>query len=327
MKITTARPEDLAEILPFLDTAYGFAPGFFGERLASQWNSEGVDWSGVFIIRGENGALASLVRFWEMDLVQAGRPVVCGGIGSVSTASDARGQGAMSALMHHALQEMKRRAYPLAILWGDRFRYAPFGFESAGRALQFEVTSKGLRRCGIDPLESEEFGDDVLARIEAVRARMPFHRRRHKSEISRLYRTSTRQVFAATKNEELQSAIGDFGFLVLDEGRVVEWGGDAETVLRLAAFTAQQNIADTWSFSLPDGVAAPPLLQKTMTNWSINSGWCRAAILDLPATLHAFQMENSLDVFARYTPSEQVWRLFGRPDAPRNLWMSPIDTI
>ncbi len=328
MKITTATPQDFDEILPFLDTAYNFAPGFFGERLASQWNTEGVDWSGVFIVRGENGALSSLVRLWEMELVQAGRPMVCGGIGSVSTGAESRGQGAMSALMNHVTEEMKRRNYPLGILWGDRFRYAPFGFECAGRALQFEVTLKGLQRCDIQPLHTGEvetdFGVETLAQIEAARARMPFRRHRQKGEISRLYRTPTRRVFAAGTNP--QNSI-EFGFFVWDEGRVIEWGGGMETVLRLAAFMAQQKIVEKWSFSLPHGVLVPPALRAAMSSWSMNSQSCRAAILDLPATLRALRREDLLPTLAHREPREQVWQLFGSPDAPLNLWMSPIDTI
>ncbi len=325
MQITLATPQDFEEIVPYLDTAYGFAPGFFGERLASQWNEEGVDWSGVFLIRGADGRIASLVRIWEMELIQDGRRVICGGIGSVSTLKTARGEGYMSALMKHCVAEMARRGYPIAILWGDRFRYAPFGFECGGRGAQFVVDKRGIGRCGIgrygiEPMASREIDDDVLAQIEVERAKMPFFRVRTRGEVPRMYRTPTRQVFAAGNGE-------DFGWMVWDVSRIVEWGGQMATVLGLAARAVELEISEKLSFSLPDASFAPPELLRAMSGWSQSSESCRTAILDLPQTLHTFEIETPRAKLEKLDARAQVWELFGRPDAPRNLWMSPIDTI
>ena len=326
MNISTATPDDLAEILPYLDNAYGFAPGFFGERLASQWSAECIDWDGVFIVRGADGRLNSLVRAWELNLILDGRPIKSGGIGSVSTAPHARGQGAMSALMNHAVAYMKARKWPLGILWGDRFRYATYGFETAGRAQQWEVNKRGLKWRDIKPLEPLPFDDSIIERIELGRAQMPYHRVRADYEIARLYRTPTRRVLAAGETD-------NFGWLTLDQERtessakVIEWGGDADTVLGLAAFCARENIAGSLSFTAPAGLEIAAPIRAASSSWSINTAWCRANILDLNATLRALdcpQLESELSALA---PLERSWRLFGAPDAPRNIWMAPIDTI
>lgn len=318
--ITVATPADFDEILPYLDTAYGFAPGFFGERLASQWNREGVDWSGVFLIRGAGGKIESLVRIWEMELIQDGRRVLCGGIGSVSTLHSARGAGHMSALMNECNAEMKRRGYPLAILWGDRFRYAQFGYEIGGRGVQFLVGKRGLSRCGIAPIETRELDDEILAQIEAARVSLAYYRVRTLGEVPRIYRTPTRQVLAAGEGES-------FGWLVWDVNRVVEWGGQMETVLRLAASAVAAGISDKFSFSLPEARFAPPELLRAMSGWSQGSENCRTAIFDLPQVLETFRIETPRAELEQLDSRAQVWELFGRPDAPRNLWMAQIDTI
>ncbi len=326
MKITTARPDDLSEITPYLDTAYGFAPGFFGERLASQWSADCVDWQGVFIVRGADGRIDSLVRVWELELILDGRPITSGGIGGVSTARRARGQGAMSALMNHAVSYMKERGWPLGILWGERFRYAPFGFENGGRALQWEISGRGLKRCNIEPLAPLPFDDSIVQSIEQTRARQPYYRARETYEIARLYRTPTRRVFAA-------GAGGEFGWITLDEerteasARLVEWGGDADTVLRLAAYSGAENIADKWSFSAPANTQIPAPMRAVASSWSMHTAWCRANILDLAATVKALDCAHLESELAQFDPLEQSWRLFGAPDAPRNIWMAPIDTI
>ncbi len=324
MEITRATPDDFEAILPYLDTAYNFAPGFFGQRLASQWNREGVDWSGVFTVRDADGAIESLVRIWEMTLVQDGRKLVCGGIGSVSTLKSARGKGAMSALMEHCNAEMKRRGYPLAILWGDRFRYASFGYESGGRGVQFTVDKRGLSRCGIAPLAprkvENQVDDKMLAQIEAARLKLPFYRERTFGEVPRIYRTPTCQVFAAGEGDL-------FGWLVWDVNRVVEWGGNIEVVLGLTAGAVAAGIGEKFDFLLPDARLAPPQLLRAMSNWSMSAQSCRTLIFDLPQTLRAFEIETPLAELEQLDGRAQVWELFGRPDAPRNLWLAPIDMI
>ena len=139
--ITTAQPQDLPEILDFLDDSFGYDRGSFLNDLPWQWNAECIEWHNTFILRAAAGRLASMVRIWELDMIQHGREVTVGGIGSVATAAHARGQGGMSALMEYAGHEMQRRGYPLAILSGDRFRYEPFGFRSAGRTLNLDVSA------------------------------------------------------------------------------------------------------------------------------------------------------------------------------------------
>ena len=321
MNISTARPDDLAEITPYLDTAYGFAPGFFAERLASQWSADCVDWDGVFIVRGDDGRLDSLVRVWTMELILDGRPIRSGGIGSVSTARHARGQGAMSALMNHTTRWMKERELPLAILWGERFRYANFGYETAGRALQWEVKTRGLRHCAIEPLAPTPFSDAVVERIRAARAQLPYYRVRQACEWRPIYGAPHRRVFASAP------AADDFGWFVLQDESIAEWGGDAQTVLRLAAWTAQQNIAEKWSFMAPAGIEIAAPMRAAASSWSLHTAWCRAQILDLPVTLRALDCAQLAGELSALDAREQSWRLFGAPDAPRNIWMAPIDTI
>ncbi len=72
---------------------------------------------------------------------------------------------------------------------------------------------------------------------------------------------------------------------------------------------------------------APPALIRAMSGWTMSSESCRAAIFDLPQTLKTFEIETPLAELKALDARAQVWELFGRPDAPRNLWMAQIDTI
>src|SRR5689334_10743002 len=116
MEITTPCPADIEEVWTFLDTAFGYQPYSFRNDVPWQWSEECAEWQNTFIIRDTVGRIASLVRVWELHLIQEGRGVTCGGIGSVATAEHARGGGGMTTLMKYAAQEMKRRGYPLALL-------------------------------------------------------------------------------------------------------------------------------------------------------------------------------------------------------------------
>lgn len=317
-QITTAAPQELDEILHFLDSAYGYEAGSFAGDMPWQWRPECVEWHNTFVIRDAQNRLASLVRIWELPLVQGGRKLTVGGVGSVATAAHARGQGGMSALMEHANREMRQRNYPLAILCGDRFRYEPFGYHFAGRTLNLNVTARGLKYRGIEPLTPASPDAEARARMEAVRTRSQYHLQRRECENTHAY--------GATRHRLLVSGPEEFAYLVLNGRDLCDWGGHAATALRLAAYAAAEKLADNFDFAWPQDVPAPPQLLHAMSDWGM-AYMCSAAIFDLKETLRLMEAPELYAGLATLSPQEQAWQLFGRPDAPRNLWLPAPDMV
>jgi predicted N-acetyltransferase YhbS len=90
------------------------------------------------------GEIASHVGLYPITFALGRFRVRAGGIGGVLTRPEHRGQGLMAALLEDATEQMRRRDMPLSILWGDRFRYASFGWEPAGTKIELGFSSKSL---------------------------------------------------------------------------------------------------------------------------------------------------------------------------------------
>jgi len=96
------------------------------------------DMSKNIIIR-DGERIVSCVGIFPMTLVCGEVQLSVGGIGGVSTKPRYRGQGLMTTLLNNSISMMRRRKYDISILWGDRRRYASFGWENAGRQYAFNI--------------------------------------------------------------------------------------------------------------------------------------------------------------------------------------------
>lgn len=61
-------------------------------------------------------------------------------LGNMAVDAHARGQGLMSLLMQDAVERCRREGYDLAVLGGQRQRYARFGFEGNCADRTFRLT-------------------------------------------------------------------------------------------------------------------------------------------------------------------------------------------
>ncbi len=101
-----------------------------------------------------DGRMVGHVGVYPLQLKTCGDAVFhAGGVGAVATDPDLRGHGVMSQLMQAAVEGMSNNNYDLSILWGDRFRYAHFGYESVGSQLEWRFDDRTAQRAGVGTAE------------------------------------------------------------------------------------------------------------------------------------------------------------------------------
>jgi predicted N-acetyltransferase YhbS len=81
------------------------------------------------------------------------------GIGGVCTHPEYRKRGLMQKLMPHCLNEARSQGYHLSWLGGQRQRYAYFGYETCGTAIQFTLNRRNIRHTA---------GPDFPIRFEVI---------------------------------------------------------------------------------------------------------------------------------------------------------------
>jgi hypothetical protein len=109
------------------------------------------------------GEIISHVGVYPIEVVLHGVTVRIGGIGAVCTAASARGEGHMTRLLYHAIEEMREQGYPLSWLGGDRHRYRAFGWECVAADYELTFSRRSLERTGADPVDLEaQFPKDVF---------------------------------------------------------------------------------------------------------------------------------------------------------------------
>ena len=179
--ITFSKRGEEAELLRFLDNAFGFDPetnGFL-TFLPKLYRKESDPCAHNLVLR-ENGKLTAAVGMYPIPLRVLGEPLSCLGIGNVAVDPAARGGGRMGTLLREALSRAEREGFDFAILGGQRQRYARFGFHPAGDERMFRFTAANLK--SLPPRESVPVTvrslqpeSDALEPVVALHNAQPFH--------------------------------------------------------------------------------------------------------------------------------------------------------
>ena len=150
IEIRRNRPEELQDIIRCANSAFGNSipaegfslvlPKLYGSRAKAPGNH---------LLAFEEGKLEGLLLVEPMKLKVLDRELKVAAIGTVSVLPDARKKGIMKLLMEEALKEMKEQGYDLAVLTGQRQRYAYWGFECCGMDANFSWEEANLRHCGL----------------------------------------------------------------------------------------------------------------------------------------------------------------------------------
>lgn len=285
-KIRHASGEDYPDILRYLAEAYGVSGDFFPRTYPSWWRREHVSFEKIWLME-KQGEILSLVRIFPLKLQLGEISLRAAGVGAVSTAPEARGQGFMQRLMCHAVDEMKREEFPLSVLWGDRHRYRLFGYESAGNNIVVRVTARGLAKAGIAPIAPTVFHGEpeLLQEIARAYRAHPFHRVRGDHEEELLYQRAGLVTWCGRCE-------GHFGYLCLlgerSDRAVAEYGGHPHVVLRLAARAFAAHQPPALFFSFPSRDFLPPEFRAAASSWSVEAA-CMLKILHLAPLLDLFR--------------------------------------
>jgi len=193
-----AKPGETAEILDLLQRIFG-NPGF--SMLAEYPHLYGdmesnLDWCHVIAHRGR---IVSHTGIYPLKFVAGARSVMVGGIGAVATEPAYRGKGMMSAFLDYSTAWMRGHGMPVSILWGDRLRYARYGWEPAGAAWSFTMNqrSAGALARYREPVREIAEPGPYLDDLHAIHQALPLRVDRTRDEFGLVLRKAGRKVFAA----------------------------------------------------------------------------------------------------------------------------------
>jgi len=281
------------------------------------------DW--CFVVRHE-GRIVSHCGVYPLDFVAGDARVTCAGVGAVGTLDEYRGQGMMAALLEYCTEYMRGHGMPVSILWGDRTRYARFGWEPAGAQLSFRIhprSAEALRRFDERVVEIGDPGPRA-AELHALHRQLPVRVERSAKVFPLVMRKHGRRLFAAVRGRRIVA----YALVRCRGGRKdVSWGveeaaGAAEGVLSLYRWFASRPGTSRVSGVVP--VAALPYLRAlfgAVDFWSSSIGCLgQIKVVDRPALLGAYGLK-SLDRAIRglkLNVLEVVRLLFG-PLPPRAI--------
>lgn len=144
-EVRVATAADFGELMDFIDRV--FRPGQKGKRIVQRqyphlYRSEKGYISRHLVLR-DSGEIIGQMAIHPLELrLEQGLVLRAGGIGTVATHPERRGEGVMGRLLQEGIRIMRQRAYDLSILGGDRQRYGWFGWENAGIRTVFELSKR-----------------------------------------------------------------------------------------------------------------------------------------------------------------------------------------
>lgn len=173
LEIRLLRADEIESLHRFLERSFGHGWGWFYRRRPALARVESM--TNHSLVGLHKGEIVSHVGMYPLPIRSGPVHVMCGGVGSVSTDPDARGKGYMSQMLPAAVEHMTKQGWPVSVLWGDRQRYARFGWERAGALLHITVNRRSLVGFNKVPIEDADLSDPENAkRVAALHAQIPY---------------------------------------------------------------------------------------------------------------------------------------------------------
>jgi hypothetical protein len=165
----------------------------------------------------------------------------------------------------------------------------------------------------------------LLRRITALYDTIAYRRQRRADEAQWIYGSPYFEVWISDEDGSGE----DFAYLVIRNGMVAEWGGDATTVLGMTRALCEQQ-GSSLCFRFPSETAIPEAFQRAMSGWSIEP-FAQIQVLDTSAVLAAFSGTPGLPSTAELSvldAAAQTSVLFGGlKNAPLNLFLPSTDSV
>ena len=239
-------PGETPALLRFLDDVFmlgiprglaGLLPHIFTDM------EEHADWFNVITCEGRIVAHAGVT---PLEFVMWERRMRVGAIGHVATGKAFRKRGLMSALLGYTTERMRKMGMPVSILWGDRVRYARFGWEPAGHAHHFSITPSSagvLSACR----ERVERLDEPVRRsdeLHVLHRRFPVRVERTSRVFSLMLEKAGIDVFAVTRGSRVAAYAVAREKKFREKGRkgsdwmIEEMGGKSRGILSILKWLA-----------------------------------------------------------------------------------------
>ena len=244
------------------------------------------------IVAIEDGKIVSCVGIFPMIFVCGDVRLRVGGIGGVSTNPEYRNRGLMTKLMNKAMEIMKRRHYDISVLWGDRLRYARFGYENAGRHYTFNIDRRHVLP-GISPGAEirplSPVGDD-LKRIARLYQQWDLRVERSPAKLKSVFGRHTYETWVWRKGKA-------FAYVTIKgvgaDRDLIEFGGEPQGLDSLLSFLFDKYELENLTGTIPY-CRSPyvPFIIAHSSGWGI--GFSRRVrgemvkILDLASLLRRF---------------------------------------
>jgi len=305
MVLTTLKKEDYPKMMRFLENSYQHTKNFFPLRYPKVWGKNTVDWNNKLIIK-EKGEIASHVGIFILPAEADGVSFKLGGIGGVATLPQYRGKGYMSKLLKHTFQKMKEQGCPLSWLGGDRQRYGAFGYETAGKMINFIVSPRSLSHTvNPEPIELIRYAgqEDLLEKIISLHEKEPLRVKRSQLDYQLLMDRYGVITYLGRKRNK-------WAYLTLRGERasnqVIELGGDISVLASLFGSLFKHygygNLGIGYPY-YPTRIFS--LLREVASGWQVSpTGMIK--ILNLRQTLEAFlpQIEKKRKAFPQLLESK-----------------------
>ena len=133
--------------------------------------------------------------------------------------------------MDYSIQKMVEDKYAISILWGDRQRYANFGYEVAGRMMIFELTQRSLKKTvELSPINIIRLEEkrEMLEKISSIYESEFLHVKRKRTDYTLIFnRTDLITLLGEKKGEIAYLSFGD------QPKGIVECGGNSAVLSSL----------------------------------------------------------------------------------------------
>jgi hypothetical protein len=115
----------------------------------------------------------------------------------------------MSVLLGHVTAWMRTHGMPLSILWGDRMRYARFGWDVAGARLAYSFSRRHARALAGARERVVRLSDPAAraAELHALHRELPVRVERSAADFPKVLRKIGRTVFAAARGGRLAAYV------------------------------------------------------------------------------------------------------------------------
>ncbi len=183
-----------------------------------------------YYLAEDNGTILGLLGAYKIDLVINKIHFTAWGIGKVACLPQYRGQGVMTLLLKHVVEEMKKEKIDLSYLWGERFRYANFGWVEGGETQKFSFWQKKI----IKPTS-----DDIVRIVRASDADLVYELLREKTTYLDYSKEDIKDALSGARVHGYRLN-NSFVFWTYNKIDIMEALGDAKDVLKLASFCLEE---------------------------------------------------------------------------------------